>query len=285
MKLITDFNISSMSRTIWLTKKAREVWEKPIRDITQLVQELEILSVSEGHRLCSWQTISSTQVLEQTRKWADLGLVALPVKEVASFQGFAHKHEPVAPGGPKSVCFVVSQSIKSCLEYQKAFESGDNVAQGRLLGFPECCCKFFEESWKGGYFDPMWQAARRSMVIENGKRFIKVAAHPHSNPLLRYAGVRVGFHIPCSFNCQETVRVASTRMELARKRDESLTVLLEALLQMPMKWDVLHGLAVIKTPIFYLVVQSVPTTERYVVEVAGSFVPQEAENGSVVRSP
>jgi len=281
MKLLENFNIHSFSRTVWLTKKAREVWEKPLRDITQLVQELEVLSVVEGHRLCSWQTIPSEQVLEQAKKWANLGLVALPVKEVASFQGFAHRHETPAPGGPKSVCFVVSRDIKNCVQYQEAFDAGDNITQGRLLGFPECCCKFFEESWKSGCFDPMWQAAQRSLVIENGERFVKIAAHPHSNALLRYAGVRVGFHIPCSFNCQETVRVASTRMELARKRDESLSVLLEALLQMPMRWDVLHGLAVIKTPIFYLVVQSVPTTERYVVEVDGSFVPQEAENGPV----
>jgi hypothetical protein len=105
--------------------------------------------------------------------------------------------------------------------------------------------------------------------------------HPFANPLLRYAGIRVGFHLPCAFDCQETIAVAAERMDLAKETDPNLADILHGLLSMPMSWDVYHGIAVVRTPIFYLIVPSVPVAERHVVEVVSepSFIPKESAKG------
>jgi hypothetical protein len=50
---------------------------------------------------------------------------------------------------------------------------------------------------------------------------------------------------------------------------------------MPMSWDVYHGIAEIRTPIFYLIVPSVPTAERHIIEFVSmpSFIPKESAKG------
>jgi hypothetical protein len=279
MNLIENFNTGSFSRMIWLSQKAKDTWKDPLDKISALVHELEVDSVVAEHRLCAWQTIGEESVPESSARWAEHGLVSLPLKRVVSFGGFSHKHEEPRSGQPASVCLVVARTIKDCLDFKDAFINGDNYRQGVMLGFPKCCCKFFDESWSGGFFDPMWQAAQASPAIEENENLILVKSHPYSNPLLRYIGVRIGFHIPCSFNCGETIALSTERMNLARIKNKDLSMILDSLLQMPMEWSSLHGIGMVKTPIFYIVVQSVPTLERFVVRTDGTFIPKESCHG------
>jgi hypothetical protein len=95
---------------------------------------------------------------------------------------------------------------------------------------------------------------------------------------LRYIGIRVGFHIPCSFACKETIAVGQQRMDLMRAKNEGSAKLLVSLLSMPISWDCYHGAAIVRTPIFYIITSSCPSINRYVVEVPGTFIPQEATN-------
>ena len=117
----------------------------------------------------------------------------------------------------------------------------------------------------------------------DGFHRIRVKGFPYATSIMRYAGLRVSFHITHSLNCQETVEIAEKRMELARIVDPDKAKLIEALLRMPHSWDVLKGLAVIRTPIFYLITSSVPSKERHVVEVEydAPFWPKESKRGLV----
>ena len=83
----------------------------------------------------------------------------------------------------------------------------------------------------------------------------------YSNPLLRYIGIRVGFHIPCSFNCNETIKIGKERMGLCK--DKSIKKYLKYFLSMKMEWNCYHGIAIIKTPIFWIVYNSLPTEKNF----------------------
>ena len=270
MKLIKNFETDSFSRLIWLNRDDKKSMFPMLSKISSLVSELEILSVVQGHRACSWQTISEDELISFTSRMTSLGLITLPLKRVAKFNGFSHRHRTPVSGQTNNLCVVVSKDINTAINFKQAFEIGDNIRQGGLLGYPLCCCEFFQKVWREGFYDPIWQMAERSEVIENGKNYLKVKAHPYSNPLLRYIGPRAGFHIPCSFSCQETIRVNSKRMELAYEVDNEIATMLDKLLRMPMRWDVLNGIAMIKTPMFYVVVHSVPVIENYIVEVVSA---------------
>jgi len=281
MKLIEGLDLAPSCRTVWLSEAARKEWAPIIPRIGAMVSDLEVSSVAAGHRPCAWQTIGEDQFPRLAAIWAEQGLVSLPIKRVRNFNGFAHRHEEPRAGERASLCVIVSKTLADTLRFKAAFEKGDNDAQGELLGFPKCCREFFCATWAKGYFDPIWQAALNSKHTTVGERYIRVEGHPFANPILRYAGLRVGFHIPHAFYCQDTILVAAERMDLAWTTNKALADILQGLLSMPMSWDVYHGIAVVRTPIFDLIVPSVPTAERHVVELVSDppFRPRESVRG------
>ena len=261
MKLIKGLDLKPFLRTIWINQKARDNWEKPIQEISKFVQRLEFLSVQKDQRRCATITINARSLVEFTSAYPDLVFKSIQLTKV--FSGFAHKHE--APGSEDKdfyVHLVASKSIRDTNMFYEAYCNGDHDIQGELLGFPKCCRDFFTRVWAKGYIDPIWQMGDRDNP------------HPYSNPLLRYLGVRVSFHIPCSFHCKETIEIAKERLMLIK--DNRLIKLMEALLSMPMEWDCFHGIAQIKTPLFWIITSSTPCEEKHIVKIEGNFNPREA---------
>lgn len=271
MILLPGFKMTPFTRIAWVSSEAQAAWDSVIRSCASLASELEIDSVAYNQRLCSWQTMRRELLPDFARRCAEKGLSVLPVRWVGSFEGFIH----YTPEGDSSVYCIIARKLKDAIDFQDAFNRGDHKAQGDALGFPACCGETFAENWKAGFFDPIWQSAcydyPGEMPEENRVR--KIDAHPYSNPLLRYIGVRVGFHIPHSFNCTDTITSGSERLSLAR--DQGLVKLLEALLSMPMRAELLHGILTVKTPLFYVITYSIPTAEKYTIEVEGKFIPKE----------
>jgi hypothetical protein len=261
MELIKNFSMTSYAQTSWVSAIARDKWAGVVAACNQMTQDLEILSVKHGQRPCAWRTISRQSLPDFSQQCAAMGLTVLPVQWVGSWNGFVHH----TPAGDSNVYCIIARELDDAMIYLDAFKRGDNAKQGEMLGFPKCCCEFFAVQWAAGYFDPIWQMAGRE------------APHPHSNPMLRYIGLRIGFHIPCSFHCDETVAIAKDRLRIAP--DQDLVKLLTALLSMPMSWSALHGQAVVRTPIFYLTAQTVPTLKAYRIDLPGEFMPIEAARG------
>jgi hypothetical protein len=272
VKLIDGFKMTPFTRTAWVSSAARDTWAKAIRDCSQMVQELEVESVAAGQRPCSWQTMRREALPGFAERCAKKGLVVLPVQWIGDFEGFVH----YTPQGDSSVYCIVARKVEDALTFCQAFAAGDHAIQGEMLGFPKCCREAFAANWKAGFFDPIWQSAIASSFVKTviGEYSVEVlAAHPYSNPLLRYVGLRVGFHIPHSFNCAETVASGIERLALAKDRD--LVKLLEALLSMPMEASLLFGILTVRTPIFYLITYSVPTADEYRISIDGEFIPKE----------
>ncbi len=268
MKLIENFIMMPFTRTAWVSTATRATWESVIYNCSALVSNLEVESVAAGQRPCSWQTMKRDALPAFTLECAKKGLAVLPVRWIGNFEGFIH----YTPEGNDSVYCIIARRLEDALAFRDAFERGDHDGQGEMLGFPKCCREAFAENWKAGIFDPIWQCAI-SGKVHTGNRIEISDAHPYSIPLLRYVGLRVGFHIPHSFNCLETIAAGAERLSLAK--DKELVKLLEALLSMPMRAELFHGILTVRTPIFYIIQYSVPTEQKYTIEVAGSFIPKE----------
>ena len=269
MQLIKDFSIDPFLRTIWVSAEAKKTWESAIRDCADLVSELELLSVAKEQRKCGWQSISIQQLPSFEKRCAEMGLTTLIVRYSAPLDGFAHKFQPVTKiDNNTNTPVIFAKKLEDALNYRRAYEVGNHDAQGEFLGFPICCRQFFNWVWPD-YYDPIGQIKDKDNP------------HPFSNPLLRYIGLRLSFHIPCSFHCEKTIEIGKQRMSLAKEIDPNLAMLLEALLSMPMSWDVKGGIAVVRTPIFYIITSSVPSAEKYLVEIKGNFYPKESAKGII----
>ncbi len=283
MEILKDVRASAFARTVWVSAEARDMWEKSLREVSAFVSDLEILITKKGLRKATWQTIKKDRLIDFTEEMLNAGLFVTPLFYVGNWQGYSHRLVKYRKGDKDfNVSVVVTKDIEIAREYAKAFKSGDHETQGKFLNFPECCRKFFSENF-GDNPDPVFQAAENTKNSAFHSSFddnlIQVRGHPYSNPVLRYIGLRTSFHIPCSFNCEATIKVAQETMDLAEKTNKAMATLLKSLLSMPMTWDVNHGIAVIKTPIFYVITNTVPTAERYIIEVEGTFRPRESARG------
>lgn len=281
MELLNNFELDGFMRMVWLNKRAKENWSSVISSANTLVHEMEVESVIRNQRPCAWVTIDEKVYLQARADWESKGLKSLVLRKVGQFQGFANRVIPPRPNEPGMFCCIVSKSMDKLAAFKDAVSRADDYTQGILLGYSECCARFFVDIWLKGYHDPIWQEALNSQIINQTSCYVRIKPHPLSNTMLRFAGVRAGFHIPCSFNCQETIRISEERFALAREFDSGLVEKMEKLLRMPTSWDCYHGVAVVRTPIFYLIVPSCASVDRYVVEVEGDYIPPEAEKGLV----
>ncbi len=282
--MILPIELPSTTRIVWTSERAREAWEAGLEDARTAVSRLEIESVKAGQRICSWQTMDEAEYPAWAATQAEAGLITIAVRRSLQFQGFAHRFEDPQPGQPAAVSAILTRDFEAGREFLAAFKAGDMETQGRLLGYPACCRAAFRENWAAGIYDPIWEAGLQTphleaLELEGPIRAIRLQEDlALSNPMLRYIGPRPGFHIPHSFNCRETARAAEERLELATADERTL---IKALLAMPMSWDAYHGLAVIRTPIFYIITKTTPRTERLIIEKPGTFYPAEAATGCI----
>ena len=121
--------------------------------------------------------------------------------------------------------------------WAKAWAESDHDAIGRMLGFPDCCRAFFARAWAStdardvtpamSDIDGPWEA----------------------NTMLRWIGVRLVPHLPCSASCEKTIENARAYVAMGARL--GINVLsLETLLRLPVQHDSLNGVLIVSTPHF-----------------------------------
>jgi hypothetical protein len=93
-------------------------------------------------------------------------------------------------------------------------------------------------------------------------------------------GVRPVSHLPCTFACAATIELADRLIEIGRKHgfDQEMDWLLQ-ILDWPVEWSALHGVAEIKTPILKVSTRTDATPCKYTVRYKGRSTPPEAARG------
>lgn len=282
MDLIPDMDMPPFVRVAWVSNEAKEHWEPVLERASRFYDIMEKLSVYEGVRNLMTASLYPEQVPDTINEIAPLGLLFAPIIRVGEYDGFAHYHPPVEEGKPWHYYGPLGRP-EHVTEFIKADQIGDHVRMGELLGFPSCCTAFFQEEWVQGYNDPIWQIAMNTPekdVLLRDEKFIRLKAYPEVLSLLRYNGPRFTFHIPCSTTCESSKKIADDWVAVARQHgyDEEVEALYEVL-SWPMEWSVLHGIAEIKTPVFKVVTNSVPSKEKYTVQIEGTRYPEHAARG------
>lgn len=149
-----------------------------------------------------------------------------------------------------------------------AYRIRDNDWMGILLGFPECCRTFFDRHQPGSNIDTTWEMAGEE----------DVSGHLECNILVRWLGVRLVSHLPCSFQCGPTLNLAKMweplwpQAELAWARE---------IISWPVEWSAVHGIAEVKYPILKLSTRTTVYPDRKVVRRQGTSYPAEGACGTV----
>lgn len=276
MAVRLNFELPEFFRIIWASPTAREVWEPRIQRIASAWIELERLAVVEGIKPGTLQSCSPDKLVDLSRWAAKHGLVCIPIHQQLTVDGYGNQTLAVQPGKPWEYRVFIGWPL-SVGHFAGYWEKQDNKGIGRFLGFPPCCRDFFDRVWvKEGLKD-----TTLSMIGDSHNEINRVAGPVECNILLRWLGVRLVSHLPCSFDCAYTKKLGQELALLGRRKGfEQEMGWIEDLLSWPIKWDSLHGVATITTPCFRLVVNSTALSSKVTIEREGTTYPAEGARGN-----
>jgi hypothetical protein len=253
-----------------------DVWRNKIANAARIYR-LEVFMVEKKHREAATIHYGQNELEARQAELKKKGLVFTPLKWVKSQQGFAHYHVATHRDDPEAMCYgVVTRSQKEGECFFLASESGrtDHETIGKMLGFPDCCRQFFKETFCRGYQDTIWQQAlntkgasvvRTQMVKGSTVHEITLKGYPECVAHQRYWGVRVGFHLPCSYTCEATREWAQIWLTEQSKIDPTVAQDTLDILSLPATWAAYQGAAKIYTPHYECITNSVSCLDVHTV--------------------
>lgn len=273
-KKIAIEGLIPFTRCIWRNKECKAEWEPKLREASRIYNISEWKMVAEHKRKCGTIHVNKNNFEQMLDKLAEDGLFFKPIARTASYQGFSHRHIVPKSNEDYNVYGVLAYDKDDALEFAKLSNSRDknmHIGIGELLGYPRCCSDAFTERWSGGIIDPIFEAAMKTKNVEyhheDSVLLLKLDKVPiETNQMLRYFGLRTTSHLPCAFDCKETIKIAKNWKDVMKKTDEKAFDYLKELLEMPLRWDSYHGIVICTTPIF----RGVTTTgynERRIIKV------------------
>lgn len=271
-----DFAVDEFTRIIWVSDKARSIWEPKISSVSQMYQKLEIAAVHAGIKPASLLTCTPNDYVELSFTVSQVGLVALPVDIVNIGELYSNATQPLDDLKPKGFRVIIGREDLA-RTFLTAWRQRDDVAIGEILGYPLCCRQFFQKYWVNeNYRDLTYPMVMNDAHADN---HYQVSGPVSCNILLRWLGIRRVSHLPCSFYCSATNAVGNRIMNFGRDLYPEESMLLNEILDWPMRYSSLHGVAIITTPILRIVTSTDPLSEQVIIDRDGPNYPPEGIGG------
>lgn len=271
----------------------QEAYENLRQHMIDAFVEIELLSVIEGTREAHLNFYTPDELELKREELKSYGLIVVPLnKEANTRNGKYGNHSSPYTGGDNFLW----RSIITRPENEQKWKDIWNVRSqnvflgeyliGRGLGYPECCSKFFTRVWmQDSGVDTTWQQAISTITpIQNDEEIYTCILPNHetttvelpdttpiwASNLLRWAGLKLVTHLPCSFNCKESKRIALENLGLATKHGFGYEYnKLCQMLDWDITWTAHMGIATIETPVFVINTVTDITAEKYIVHKKG----------------
>lgn len=273
-------------RHAWVSAKAQQIWAPRLKRIVKAWSDIEWLSVAEGVRRCALASASPETLLSQGGVYLQHNLVCLPLALVGNTPGigYSSKMTQYEPGRPFGFRTVIGR-LYDVKEFSDAWRVGDNPRVADLLGYPDCCGAFFQNVWiERKLLDTTWPMALASQGTFHGKAHIEVGNTPETNILWRWMGVRSVPHLPCSFVCDKTRKLAGQMLSVGSAHGYAEEVAwIRTILSWPIEWTATNGICEVQTPILKFMAPTDTASENRTVRLRSDFYPEEAAPG--VRFP
>ena len=263
-----DFRLPDFTRIVWASERHREVWGARLQRIGNAWGEMERWSVVDGVRPSALQMVAP-EGLPGVAAWAARhGIVAVPLARIVSSPDYSSTATPAGPSDPWVYRVAICRP-----EIAHDWPGADDAKVGELLGFPSCCREFFDRVWvKGGLVDTTWP-----MFESTGS----AQGPPEANILLRWLNVRLVPHLPCSTSCEASAELGRAMAELGLRHGFAEEVAwIREMLDWPVEWSALHGIAEILYPVAKVSTMTEATAGKLVVRREG-VAPPDAARGTV----
>lgn len=224
------------TRWSWASVDEREWWLPLFTQASLAFRELERWSVVAGIRPAAFINVRPEELVSATTWAREHGILCVPyTTSSATTHSYSSTSSSLVPGKPFEYRVLYVRP-----EYYAQTNCSTDGALGELLGYPSCCRQSFDQTWGKGRVDSTWEQTQ----------FGSATGGPiGSNTLLRWMGIRLVSHMPCTFQCEPSSVIGKQMFELGLARgyfDEMM--LIREVLQWPVEWSRLFGIAELITP-------------------------------------
>lgn len=257
------------SNLVFCNKGDGVFWKKRIELIKDVISLVELSLVIKKYRKAATVTVSKNNLEKEIGKIKESGLIFTPIKWVKKPQNHHHHYfQKIDSGEPDSLCYgVITRSTQDADTFKKASEGKcQHDTIGELLGFPKCCRQFFAMARFSGLIDPTWQQALNSGG-KIKKEFVDsklvgysttVRSYPECVSIYRSWGIHYSYHIPCCFTCKSTLDLNKTWIHELNRVNKKIAADLHTIFSKPVTWCALKGVAIVYSPFFKGITDSVP---------------------------
>ncbi len=267
-----DYQIKEFTRYSWANRNARALWKPRFRKIRACIDELEWRSILEGVRPCALRSVAPHELHSFREMVAPYGLVVTPLENIAAENGYVSALR-IAAEDERFNYWCAIGSASDVQSIRSTHLSRDEEAVGHLLGYPSCCTRFhdlvrFEEN----FIDMTWPVAQNTVQKTEISPFhIEITEVSKCNVLLRWLGLKVVFHLPCSYDCRPTAELVEKLIEIALVHGFRREIdWIKEISAWCVEWSAFLGLAEITTPVGVIYTVTDATAETYRVTYRGA---------------
>jgi hypothetical protein len=259
-------------RKAWVSIEARLFHQERLKRILAAWEAAEFWS-ADRVRPCALVSVLSSDHADWIARVETARLATLPLRTLN-----------ITPHGSAEPVFTTEMVIGSrgnAKRFRTAWIKGDSSAMGGLLGYPSCCRAFFQSALGSGKTtDPVWLMGLATPGASTTRAAVSLSGLREANVLLRRIGVRAVPHFPCSFACEPSRRFSHELTNLASARGYGVEIgWLYEMLDWPIRWSALHGIAEIRTPVLKIATHTDATSEAHTLDWLGETLPAEAAQG------
>lgn len=131
----------------------------------------------------------------------------------------------------------VSKSRETTEKAKAAENENDHFSLGLILGYPQCCCDFFEKNFDGKNTDLTLRVLQNSTGME----------FPfYTNIAARHFDISLLSHFPHSFHCKQSTKIAQKNLKIIEKRSKQLAVMFSGVLQSAVIYTMQEGIFLLR---------------------------------------
>ena len=205
-----------------------------------IIKSLEVLYVIEGTKPCARILVFEDDLervvdfLKDKRINAAISdFKVLKQKIQSEFYSDASTKIP-KDADEKGYFFVYLSKNKEIAEKAKFLEENNkHMELGLLLGYPKCCCEFFERNFDGKNTDLTLK------VLENSDGY---EFEFYNNIAARHFDVALLSHLPHSFECKPSVEIAKNNLKIIKKHSQQLAAMFSGILQSIVIYTINEGI-------------------------------------------
>lgn len=209
-----------------------------------IIKSLEVLYVIEGSKPSARILVSEDEsgkvldFLNENKLDASVSNFKV-VKQTAQSEFYSDKSIKIPRNSPlKGYFFAYISRSKETAEKAKIAEDNNNHKElGLLLGYPECCCEFFEKNFNEKNTDLTLKTLENSEGFEFS--FL-------NNIAARHFDVSLLSHFPHSFECKPSIEIAKNNLRVINKHSKQLAALFSGILQSVVVYTMEEGIHLLR---------------------------------------